>query len=187
MYDPRRHREIFVAMALAGSQVARRGHRDWLHLLNMAVPRLVGTRGVRDHSRTPYMGNRGQNQRNLAISEGSRAHPEGLSGLTGSDHSTSLKEILLPVAFEYLTARGSQLRTILLKARQNDEIPLIHQRAAKTRDIARARLLLIRRAATLLLGDGAGRNRYGQQRERKEKFSHCVPSVLTGGFGWSVA
>jgi hypothetical protein len=28
MDDPRRHRKVFVAMGLAGSQVARRGHRD---------------------------------------------------------------------------------------------------------------------------------------------------------------
>jgi hypothetical protein len=85
------------------------------------------------------------------------------------------KEYLLTVVGQHLAAGFGQLRTILLKARQNDEVALIHQRAAKTRDIARARFLLIGRA-TALLGDGAGRNRNGQQRERKEKFSHCVLS-----------
>ena len=77
---------------------------------------------------------------------------------------------------QHLVAGFGQLRTILLKARQNDEVALVHQRSAKTRDVARARFLLIGRTATRLLGDGAGRNRDGQQRERKEKFSHCVLS-----------
>src|SRR6185295_2814985 len=93
---------------------------------------------------------------------------------------TTSKEDLLAVVGQHLTADRSQLRTILLKARQNDEVALIHQRTAKTRDIARARFLLIGRTATLLLGDGAGRSRYSQQRERKKKFSHCVPSFDRG-------
>ena len=63
--------------------------------------------------------------------------------------------MLLTVVGQHLAAGFSQLRTILLKARQNDEVALVHQRSAETRDVARAGLLLIRRAATLLR-DGAG-------------------------------
>jgi hypothetical protein len=44
----------------------------------------------------------------------------------------------------------------LLKASQNGEITLIDHRAAEALDIARTSPLFLRRAAALLLGDGAG-------------------------------
>ena len=80
--------------------------------------------------------------------------------------------LLLAVVFQDLIAGQGQPGTVFLKARQNGEIALIHQGAAKTLDVAGARLLLFRRAAALLLGKGAGRNRYRQQRKRKENVSH---------------
>src|SRR5438105_2684831 len=86
------------------------------------------------------------------------------------------RAVLLSVGGQYVTAVGRELRAVLLQARQNGEIALIHQGAAKALDIARACPLLFRRTAALLLGEGAGRNRYGQQRERKENFSHGVLS-----------
>jgi hypothetical protein len=105
-----------------------------------------------------------------------RLHPDQSNiGLTGATVQRHGRESLLPVTCQNLVAGRGQLRAILLKARQNDEIALVNQRAAKALDVARASFLLIRRAATLLR-DGAGRKRYRQQRERKEKFSHCVPS-----------
>ena len=105
------------------------------------------------------------------------------SEITGprADHAetgpnpTALKGRLLTVVGQHLVAGFSQLRTVLLQTSQNDEVALVHQRSAKTRDVARARFLLIWRA-TALLGDGAGRDRNRQQRERKENFSHCVLS-----------
>src|ERR1700754_1268446 len=116
---------------------------------------------------------RGQNQCYLAIRE---ITGRVLIKLNRSLSSCTDREDLLSVVDQHLVAGLSQLRTIFLQARQNDEVALVHQRSAKTRHIARACFLLIGRTATLLLGDGAGRDRYSQQRERKEKFPHCVPS-----------
>ena len=63
---------------------------------------------------------------------------------------------LLPVVFQHLIAGPGQSGTILLKASQNGEITLIDHRAAEALDIARTSPLLLRCAAALLLGDGAG-------------------------------
>src|ERR1700738_4357563 len=82
---------------------------------------------------------------------------------------------LLAVVFQHLIAGRGQLGTILLQASQNGEIALIDHRAAETLHVARARLLLVRRAAALL-GDGTGGNRDRQQGEWQEKFMHRVPS-----------
>jgi hypothetical protein len=48
---------------------------------------------------------------------------------------------------------------MLLKASEDGEVALIHHQAAIALDIARASLLLFRRAAPLLLGDGPGGHR----------------------------
>src|SRR5437868_5057288 len=85
--------------------------------------------------------------------------------------------VLLSVVGQHPAAVGRELCAVLLQARQDGEIALIHQRAAEALDVARARPLLFRRTAALLLGESAGRNRYGQQRERKENFSHGVLSL----------
>jgi hypothetical protein len=66
--------------------------------------------------------------------------------------------VLLPVVFQHLIASRRNFRTILLQAGQNGEIALIDHRATKALDVAGARLLLVRRAAALLLGDGTGGN-----------------------------
>src|SRR4051794_10611023 len=127
-------------------------------------------------SREPHIWEiRGQNQCYLATSAKHRARPE-LTRRGPASAFNSVRAELLTVVGQHLAAGFRQLRTILLKARQNDEVALVHQRSAKPRHVARARLLLIGRTATLLLGNGAGRDRYSQQRKRKEKFSHCVPS-----------
>src|SRR5882757_7857994 len=76
---------------------------------------------------------------------------------------------LLAVVFQHLIAGRRQLRTILLQAGQNGEIALIDHRAAEALDVARARLLLLRRAAALLR-DGTGGNRDRQEGECQEKF-----------------
>src|SRR3954452_16892605 len=98
---------------------------------------------------------RRQNQCYLVISAKYRPRPE-VTRSAPARAFDSVREKLLTVVGQHLTTGFRQLRTILLKACQNDEIALVHQRSAKTRDVARARLLLIRRTATLLLGDGAG-------------------------------
>lgn len=64
--------------------------------------------------------------------------------------------VLLPVIFEHLIAGWGQLGTILLKTSQNGEVALIYHLAAVALHIARTSRLLLCRAATLLLGDGAG-------------------------------
>ena len=78
---------------------------------------------------------------------------------------------LLAVVFQHLIAGLGQLGTVLLQAGQNGEVALIDDRTAEALNVARTGRLLFRRAAALLLlGDGAGRNRYRQERECKEKF-----------------
>ena len=118
--------------------------------------------GMRDRSREPHIWEiRGQNQCYLTIPKASEAsESDRYRALTGSVHSTSWKGDLLSVIGQHLAAGCGQLRTILLKTRQNDEIALVHQRTAKALDVACTSLLLRRRAAALLLGDGAGRNGY---------------------------
>src|ERR1700683_1473020 len=93
-----------------------------------------------------------------------------------SKASTSSRP-LLPVADQHVTARGRELRPIVLEASQNRKIALIHQRAAKTLDVARASLLILLRAA---MSQGASRDRGAQQDQRQEalvrKYVHCVCS-----------
>ena len=67
--------------------------------------------------------------------------------------------LLLPVVFQHLIAGRGQLGTMFLKAGQNGEVALIDHRAAEALNVARTGRLFLRRAATLLLGDGAGGNR----------------------------
>jgi hypothetical protein len=85
-----------------------------------------------------------------------------------------VRAVLLSVVSQHLIAGLGQFWTMLLKASQNREVALIDQRAAKALDIARASLLLVWRAAALLLGDGPGGHR--QQDKCQEKFTHRVPS-----------
>jgi hypothetical protein len=68
--------------------------------------------------------------------------------------------VLLPVVFQDLIAGRGDFWPILLKAGQDGQIALIYHRATEALNIARASLLLLRRAATLLLlGVGPGGNR----------------------------
>jgi hypothetical protein len=84
---------------------------------------------------------------------------------------------LLPVVFQHLIAGRTQLGTMLLKASQNREVALIDHRTAEALNVARtSRLLLWCAAALLLLGDGCGGNRQGQQGKWQEKLIHRVPS-----------
>src|ERR1041385_312747 len=130
-----------------------------LHGLNIAIARDVMNNGTQDRWRTPYMGN-------------SPAKPM-LSG----EFRRALRAVLLSVVGQHLAAVGGKLGAVLLQARQNGEIALVHQGTAKALDVARARPLLLGRAAALLLGESAARDRYRQQRERKENFSQGVLSL----------
>ena len=67
--------------------------------------------------------------------------------------------VLLPVVSQHQIAGLGQFGTMLLKASEDGEVALIHHQAAIALDIARASLLLFRRAAALLLGDGRGGRR----------------------------
>src|SRR4249920_464593 len=84
---------------------------------------------------------------------------------------------LLAVAFQHLIAGRAYLGTILLQTSQNDEIALIHQRAAEAADVARAGLLLFRGATALLLGERAGGKRNRHERDCEENFTHHLPSL----------
>src|SRR5262249_38686033 len=64
---------------------------------------------------------------------------------------------LLVVGLQDLVAGGRKLRPVLLQAGQNGEITLIDDRTAELLHVARARLLLFRRTAALLLGEGRRR------------------------------
>jgi hypothetical protein len=77
----------------------------------------------------------------------------------------SSKADLLPVINQHLVAVRAYLWTVLLKARQNNEIALIHQRAAKLLNVAGAGFLLLIRATVLALalGKGGAGCGYGQQ------------------------
>src|SRR5207302_4486468 len=83
---------------------------------------------------------------------------------------------LLPVVFQHLIAGRGQLGTMFLKAGQNGEVALLDHRAAEALNVARTSRLFLRRAAALLLCDGAGGNRLRQQEECQERFMHSVPS-----------
>jgi hypothetical protein len=83
---------------------------------------------------------------------------------------------LLPVVLENLVAGSAYLGTMFLQARQDGEIALIDHRTAEFLHVAGAGLLLFRRSAALLLGNGSRRNRDRQQGECKEKFTHRIPS-----------
>jgi hypothetical protein len=83
---------------------------------------------------------------------------------------------LLAVVLEHLIASGGDLRTILLQAGQNGEIALVDHGAAETLHVAGTRLLLLRRAAALLLGEGVLGDGGRQQSECEEKFTHRIPS-----------
>ena len=79
---------------------------------------------------------------------------------TGLLRRWGMRELgLLPVIFQDLIAGPGQLGTILLQAGQDDEIALIDDLAAVALNVARTGRLLLRRAATLLLGDGTGGKR----------------------------
>jgi hypothetical protein len=75
------------------------------------------------------------------------------------DAISAASAVLLTMRFQHEIARLSQFWTILLKAGQNGEVALVHHQSAVALDIASASLLLIRCAASLLLGDGPGRQR----------------------------
>ena len=65
---------------------------------------------------------------------------------------------------------------------EDREVALIDHGPAVFLNVAGARLLFVRRAAALLLGDGIGRNRYRQQgesQERQGEFTHRIPSFST--------
>src|SRR5882762_729253 len=98
-------------MGLAGSQLARGGHRMGYTCLTWPFRRLgFENTGMRDRSRTPYMGNsRAKPMLSRGFERAPSASGTGPRAFAGSDHSTSLKEVLLPVACQHLAARGGQL------------------------------------------------------------------------------
>jgi hypothetical protein len=83
---------------------------------------------------------------------------------------------LLPVAFQHLIARHGYLGAIGLEASEDGEVALIDHRAAVALHVTGAGLLLLGRAAALLLGKGIRRNRCRHKGENQEKFTHRIPS-----------
>jgi hypothetical protein len=82
----------------------------------------------------------------------------------------------LAVAFQHLIAGHGDLGAILLQAGEDGEVALIDHRAAVALHVTGAGLLFLRRATALLLGKGIRRNRYRQQGESQDKFTHRIPS-----------
>jgi hypothetical protein len=90
---------------------------------------------------------------------------------------TDVSRGLLPVVLQNLVASGTDLGTMLLETGQDGEITLIDHGTAELLHVTVTGLLLLRRsAARLLLGEGLGRNRYREQAECEEKFTHRFPS-----------
>jgi len=87
--------------------------------------------------------------------------------------------LLLAVIGQDLITSLGELGAILLQAAQNDEVGVVHYRTAEFLDVVSAGLLLLRRSATLLLGDGPAGDRQRQQSGYQESFTHCVPLILT--------
>src|SRR6185436_19629190 len=85
---------------------------------------------------------------------------------------------LLAVALQNLVAGGTDLGTMLLEAGQDGEIAMVDHRTAELLHVTGAGLLLLRRSAALLLGEGSGRSRDRQQGECEEKFTHRIPSFF---------
>lgn len=85
---------------------------------------------------------------------------------------------LLAVARQHLLACLGELLAILLQAGQNHEIALIHQLAAKARDITGAGiLLLLGSAAPLMLRIGGGHDECKRQsRAKSQKLQRFIPS-----------
>jgi len=83
---------------------------------------------------------------------------------------------LLPVAFQHLIAGHGYLGAIGLEASEDGEVALIDHRAAVALHVTGAGLLLLGRAAALLLGKGIRRNRRREKGENQEKFAHRIPS-----------
>jgi hypothetical protein len=88
--------------------------------------------------------------------------------------------LLLAVTDEDLIAGLGQLGTILLKAAQNGKVGFVHDRTAVFLHIMGTGFLLLGRSAVcLLLGHSPGRDRQRQQSGDEERFTHCVPLILT--------
>ena len=104
----------------------------------------------------------------------------GLKGLSQRRWPQIIIAPLLPVALEHLVAGRAELGAVLLKAGQNGEVALIDHPTAVALNVARTGRLLLGRAAALLLGNGAGGNRYRQQCEPKETFKHHRPCYFLG-------
>jgi len=88
--------------------------------------------------------------------------------------------LLLAVTDEDLITSLGELGPVLLQAVQNDEVGVVHHRTTEFLHVVSASLLLLRRsAALLLLGDGPAGDRQRQQSGDEERFTHCVPLILT--------
>src|SRR5258708_5134142 len=123
----------------------------------------AGNTGKRHGSRTPYRGYpAAKPTQTVAFWRHGPVHAPRWRTITASG---GRRANLLSVTDQHLVAGCGQLWTVLLKARQNDEIAPIHQRAAESRNVARAGFLLLLRAAVLALCEGGAGGGYGQQRE----------------------
>ena len=126
-------------------------------------------------SRTPYRGIRYQNQCHPRVPANQVAPGMGRGGL-----SKAARKPLLTVTHQDLIAGRGQFGAIFLKAGQNGQVGFIHDGTTVFLDIPRARLLLLRRSAMLLLlGHGSAGNGQRQQSDYQRKFTHRVPFILT--------
>lgn len=88
--------------------------------------------------------------------------------------------LLLTVTDKDLIAGLGQLGPVLLQAVQNGDVAVVHHRTAEFLNVMGTGFLLLGRSAVLLLlGHSPGRNRQRQQGGNEERFTHCVPLILT--------
>ena len=151
MNDPRRDRKILVTVGLSGSQFARAGHQKAGYIGPNG-----GTRRYQAHAtdREPHIGEYAAKTNAIW---GHRPMPPRPANDAGNGPCATVNRCgrgLLPVAFQHLVAGRRDLRTILLQAGQDGEIALIDHRAAEALHVTGASLLLLRRSAALLLGEG---------------------------------
>ena len=172
MNDPRRDRKILVAVGLSGSQIARAGHQE---LATFIWAWRIRRCSAHARDRVPHIGEYAAKTNAIsAVRAGPRAGSH--TPVTRLAATFGCERGLLPVAFQHLIAGGGDLGAILLEAGEDGEVALIDHRAAVALNVAGASGLFLRRATALLLGKGIRRNRYRQQGESQDKFTHRIPS-----------
>src|SRR4051794_32893133 len=172
MNDPGRDGKILVALTLAGSQFARRGHRGLVYNRLDRKGFFARASPCGRCRRGPHIGEYGR--KTNPVSRWLPFADQVRKGAPGPPFVGQWPSLLV-VVLQDLVAGLRDLGPVLLEAGQDGEITLVDDRTAELLHIARAGLLLGVRAAPLL-GERCGREGGRQQGESDEKLTHCIPS-----------